>query len=75
LLETEVAAGNAVISTQVLEELHVAVTRKLTVPLPLEVAERALCDLSVLPVQAVDTHLILAAVRRNQIDAPCAEMH
>ncbi|EQD47588.1 PilT domain-containing protein [mine drainage metagenome] len=69
LLETEVAAGNAVISTQVLQEFYVAVTRKLTVPLPLEVAERALCDLSVLPVQAVDTHLILAAVRRNQTDA------
>ncbi len=69
LLETEVASGNAVISTQVLQEFYVAVTRKLAEPLPLDVAERALRNLAALPVQAVDTHLIMAAVRRNRTDA------
>ncbi len=69
LLEMEVASGNAVISTQVLQEFYVAVTRKLAKPLPLDVAEQALCDLAAMPVQLIDTHMIMAAVRRNLVDA------
>lgn len=70
LLEREASAGRATLSTQVLQELFVIVTRKLGVPVPHEDAERAVRSLSELSVVQIDAALILAAidaVRRSQI--------
>lgn len=70
LLEREANAGRATLSTQVLQELFVTVTRKLDVPVPHEDAERAVRSLSGLSVVQIDAALILAAidaVRRLQI--------
>ncbi|MDX1251707.1 MAG: PIN domain-containing protein [Gammaproteobacteria bacterium] len=64
LLRQEVGEGRATLSTQVLQEFYVAVTRKLAQPLPAEVAERAVRDLAALPLLQVDVSLIQAAIRR-----------
>jgi len=51
-----------VLSTQVLQEFYVVVTRKLANPLPPEQAERAVRDLARLPVMPASVDLVLAAV-------------
>ena len=66
LLEAEVTEGGAVLSTQVLQEFYVAVTRKLSVPLPSEAAEQAVRHFAILPLMQVDAELILAAIRRSR---------
>lgn len=53
--------GSLVLSTQVLQEFFVAVTRKIAVPLPNEEALAALDDLSAFPVSAVDKKTVTAA--------------
>lgn len=58
-------SGEAIISTQVLQEFYVAVTRKLSRPLSGEMALDVLRELSALPVVQVDTELVLAAARRS----------
>jgi len=68
LFYKEVGQGKAVISTQVLQEFYNAVTKKLIEPLGKNDAEQAIIKLSLLPVQQVDTQIILAAIKRNQID-------
>lgn len=55
-----------VLSTQVLQEFYVAVTRKLAVPLDPAKAFQAVQDLSVLPVIQIDPRLILLAIQRSQ---------
>ena len=62
----EVEAGRAVLSTQVLQELYVNVTRKLAEPLPSAVAEAQVQDLSRLPLVRVDEAMILAAIERHK---------
>lgn len=62
-----VADGSFVLSTQILQEFHVAVTRKLQRPVPLEAAEAALDELSRLPVILVDTTMIRAAARTSRL--------
>lgn len=62
LLEREANAGRATLSTQVLQEFFVTVTRKLAVPLEHEQAERAVRSLAELSVVQVDPVLILAAI-------------
>jgi len=62
LLKQTVEEGLALLSTQVLQEFFVAVTRKLSVPLPPEQAERAARDLASLPIVQVDTEMILRAI-------------
>ena len=64
--ETEVSAGRALLSTQVLQEFYVVVTRKLLVPLEPETAEEVVRNLSLLPVIGIDTEKIMAAIRRCQ---------
>jgi predicted nucleic acid-binding protein len=62
--------GAAVISTQVLQEFFVTVTRKLARPLPAREAEAALRTLMELSVVQIDPDLILAAAvtsRRDRI--------
>ena len=58
--------GNAAISSQVLQEFYVTITRKLAVPVEEETAERAVRDLSVLPVVIPDTSMILDAIARSR---------
>ena len=70
LLRQAANAGLALLSTQVLQEFFVAVTRKLSAPLPHEQAERAVRNLAKLPVEQVDAETILKAIetmRRYQL--------
>jgi predicted nucleic acid-binding protein len=64
-LEAEASAGRALLSTQVLQEFYVSVTRKLSVPLASETAEEIVRDLSMMPIVAIDTERILAAIHRS----------
>ncbi len=54
-----------VLSSQVLSELYVTVTRKLAAPLAPGQALRALADLAVFPVVAVDADLVQRAASRS----------
>ena len=67
LFEQEVMAGGAVLSTQVLQEFYVAVTRKLAKPLPPDTAEQVVRNLTALPVVQIDTAMVLAAIIRNRL--------
>ena len=62
----EVEAGRAVLSTQVLQEFYVNVTRKLAEPLPSEVAEARVRDFARLPLVRVDEAMIVAAIERQR---------
>ena len=66
ILEQKAADGNAVLSTQVLQEFYVTITRKLAVPVDEETAEQAVRDLSVLPVVSPDPSMILGAIARSR---------
>ncbi|MBA2344366.1 MAG: PIN domain-containing protein [Rubrobacter sp.] len=66
VVEREIRADRAVLSTQVLQEFYVNVTRKLASPLPPEVAEERVRDYSRLPLVRVDATLILSAIDRSQ---------
>ena len=68
LLEREAGAGNAIISTQVLQEFYSVSTLKLKRPLNKLVAEKIVEELMTLHVKQVDTSIILAAIKRNQSD-------
>jgi len=68
LLERETATGNAIISTQVLQEFYSASTLKLKKPLNKLVAEKIVEELMTLVVKQIDARIILAAIKRNQSD-------
>ena len=55
-----------VLSTQVLGEFYVTVTRKLKKPLPTDRAMDAVNNLRAFPIRPVHTGLVLSAVRRSQ---------
>jgi predicted nucleic acid-binding protein len=59
-------AGRTVLSTQVLQEFYVNVTRKLAEPLPSAVAEAQVRDFARLPLVRVDEAMILAAIERHR---------
>jgi len=63
IIADEDIRSRIVISTQVLQEFYVAITRKLSVPLDVHDAEKAVVDLSVLPVVQVDISMILSAIK------------
>ncbi len=65
LLEEE--PESIVLSTQVLGEFYVTVTRKLGTPLEPHVALEAVDDLCAFQVRAVGAELLQAAVRRSQL--------
>lgn len=69
ILGEEEGAGNVVLSTQVLQEFYVSVTRKLGKPLSEPEAEAAARDLSRLEVVELDVALVLRgiALARRQI--------
>lgn len=56
--------SSLVVSSQVLSELYVTVTRKLALPLDSAAALRALADLAIYPVVAIDAALVLRAASR-----------
>ena len=60
-------AENIILSTQVLGEFYVTVTRKLRKPLSAERAMDALDDLRAFPVRSVHAELVLSAARRSQL--------
>jgi predicted nucleic acid-binding protein len=66
LLEEETEAGQVLLSTQVLQEFYVAVTRKLAVPLSPEKAEDVVCQLIMLPLVEINRRHILGAIARSR---------
>lgn len=66
LFERVAYAGEALLSTQVLQEFYVAVTRKLSKPLAPELAYRVVQDLALLPLVQIDSQLVLGAIERSQ---------
>jgi len=66
LFEKEASDGLVLVSTQVLQEFYVAVTRKLAVPLEIEAAEEAVRNFASLPVVGIDAEMILAAISRGR---------
>jgi predicted nucleic acid-binding protein len=64
--QAEASSGRAVLSTQVLQEFYIAVTRKLAVPLTPEAAEEVVRNLAVLPVVRIGPNRILAAIARSR---------
>jgi predicted nucleic acid-binding protein len=58
--------GQVLLSTQVLQEFYVAVTRKLAVPLEAEMAEEVVRNLLVLPIIGIGVDRILAAIGRSR---------
>lgn len=66
LLEQLGKAGKIVLSTQVLQEFYVTVTRKLARPLPMESGLEALEAWAILPVVRIDTELIVEAARLSR---------
>jgi len=69
ILQTEASVGNILLSTQVLQEFYVTVTRKLAKPLKPETALEAVTRFSAFPLVIVDMPLILSAIRRSQTDS------
>ena len=66
LLDRHTRAGETLLSTQVLQEFYVAVTRKLATTLEPDVAFAAVKDLAVMPTVRVDVPLILSAIQLSR---------
>ena len=66
LFKTHTEAGDILLSTQVLQEFYVTVTRKLARPHSAEQAAGTMAALAELPGVSIDNQLVLAAVRRSQ---------
>ena len=62
VFESEGAGGRIVLSTQVLQEFYVTVTRKLGRPLSEEEAEAATRKLALLDVVEIDSSMVLQAI-------------
>ena len=60
--------GALVVSSQVLSELYVTVTRKLEEPLPPDTALQVLADLAAFPCVAIDAALVQRAAARSAAD-------
>lgn len=59
-------SGEILLSTQVLQEFFVTVTRKLETPLAVEQAEQVVSELSNLPIIPVDPQLVLRGIARQR---------
>jgi predicted nucleic acid-binding protein len=68
LLQLEGSRGKLILSTQVLQEFLVTVTRKLPQPLSLEIAYEAVRNLAEYPLVQIDKNLILRAIKRQGTD-------
>jgi predicted nucleic acid-binding protein len=67
LFASEAQSGRLIISTQVLQEWYVTVTRKLAEPLPAKDAEQTLRHFATFPVVRIDIEHVLGAANRCQI--------
>jgi predicted nucleic acid-binding protein len=67
LFANEAQSGRLIISTQVLQELYVTVTRKLAKSLPAKDAEQTIRHLATFPVIRVEIEHIRGATRRCQV--------
>lgn len=65
LLEKETEDGRILVSTQVLQEFYVTVTRKLGVPLSPEKAEEIVSQFMVFPLVEISSSHILKAIRKS----------
>lgn len=65
LFQAHASAGDILLSTQVLQEFYVVVTRKLARPLDTAAAVAAVENFSELPVVNIDAKLILSAIHRS----------
>jgi predicted nucleic acid-binding protein len=66
LLSNQELRARLILSTQVLQEFYVSVTRKLATPLDPEAAFQAVQDLAALPMGQIDPALILLAIHRSR---------
>lgn len=66
LFQKETSAGRALLSTQVLQEFYVVVTRKLQDPLEPHNAEGVVRDLACLPLVTINADSILSAIGRSR---------
>ena len=67
LFQREANEGRAILSTQVIQEFYVAVTRKLAEPLAPEVAENLVRSFTELPMIQIDSTLILTAIEKSRL--------
>ena len=67
LFASEAQGGRLIISTQVLQEWYVTVTRKLAEPLPAKDAEQTLRHFATFPVVRIDIEHVLGAANRCQV--------
>jgi predicted nucleic acid-binding protein len=68
LLSDPTLRGRLILSTQVLQEFYVCVTRKLAVPLDPEEATQTVRDLAAWPVVQIDPPLILSSIARSRTE-------
>jgi predicted nucleic acid-binding protein len=66
LLDQHTRAGETLLSTQVLQEFYVAITRKMATVLEPETAYEAVKGLAVMPTVRVDVPLILSAIQLSR---------
>ena len=66
LFQRNADAGDIVLSTQVLQEFYVVVTRKLRPALGSATAEEAVQAFAELPLVQIDSRLVLAAIQRSR---------
>ena len=66
LFQEETSSGRALLSTQVLQEFYVAVTRKLQEPLEPDAAQGVVQDLSCLPIVTINPDNVLSAIGRSR---------
>jgi len=68
LLKKEGSKGRIIISTQVLQEFFVVVTRKLPKPLSIDDAYNAVCNFAEYPLVQIEKYIILRAIKRSDSD-------
>lgn len=66
LFQKHSEAGDILLSTQVLREFYVVVTRKLARPLDAAVAAEAVSSFAELPLVQIDSELIVSAIHRSR---------
>ena len=66
LFQAHAGAGDILLSTQVLQEFYVVVTRKLARPLDAAAATEAVENFAKLPLVNIDSKLVLSAIHRSR---------
>ena len=66
LFQKHADAGDILLSTQVLQEFYVAVTRKLARPLDTGAAAEVVSSFAELPLVQIDSELIVSAIHRSR---------